>query len=277
MTVNSFDELLALASSKETDIEKLRVLQQYFLENVEYFYFKDIGSEMAVNGEEFNDSRFKKVFNSEEEKLEEINRFERQFGENFHFPEDDRKKLLSVLGIPANVPNKFATEEKKESKNTNGKPHLKIKRANPFVYYDGSIKASIVRVDSKNPSIIEENGLIKKGVCQHFSAFAKRFCDYFSIESKRIQCDNSMHSSLIVTIDGVERVFDFTRMITIRDGYLVNNQKIDDWFNMPLEKWFELKPKMDITQIDDVHLYPKITKDNYKEYLKTEPQSKKTL
>lgn len=268
MTVNSFDELLEIASSKETDIEKLRVLQQYFLENVVYNYFLDIASEITRSGEGLGNSELKKVFSTEEEKIEEIERFERKYGENFHFSEYDRNRLLSVLGI--------TTEEKKEETNSKKKVYIKIKKLNT-PSYDGSIKDSIVRIVQN--STVEENGLIKRGACENFSKFAKKFCDYFSIESKVIRCDQDNHFSLIVTIDGEDRVFDFTRMIGIRDGYLNpnNEQQIDDWFNMSFEKWFELKPKMDISMVDGVSVDPRITKDNYKEYFKTEHQSKKTL
>lgn len=48
MEIKNYDELIKLSRLCETIIDKLRVLQKYFLENVEYDYL--LGMSLILNG-----------------------------------------------------------------------------------------------------------------------------------------------------------------------------------------------------------------------------------
>lgn len=65
MIINSFDELITIANTRESDVDKLLILQQYFLDNVEFDYIQELAFEMK--------------------KEEEINKLEKTFGEKFSF------------------------------------------------------------------------------------------------------------------------------------------------------------------------------------------------
>ena len=70
------------------------------------------------------------------------------------------------------------------------------------------------------------------------------------------------------------KIFDFTRMVGIRDGYLnPNYQQVDDWFDMSFDKMFEYKPHRIIDKINEKPLNIFITKDNYLELIKTDNES----
>ena len=97
MSINSFDELLNIASKQETDLGKLKELQQYFIENVNFYYPEEIAQDIALNPENYKD--FKKTFDSEDDKNREVSGFEKRCGETFHFSESIRKRITSLLGI----------------------------------------------------------------------------------------------------------------------------------------------------------------------------------
>lgn len=125
-----------------------------------------------------------------------------------------------------------------------------------------------IRKIAKLDSEVLENGLIKYGVCRHFASFTKRFCSDLGIQCHDVTSSDS-HEFNIIEIDGEKRIFDFTRMIGIRDDFLnLSGQEVDDWFNMSFQKMFEYKPNRRITKIDDKNLAQNsISKDNYTVYL----------
>ena len=120
---------------------------------------------------------------------------------------------------------------------------------------------------------IYKNELITYGVCSNFVPFAKKICDYFDIDSY-IYSTSDDHVFLVAKINDEKRIFDFTRMIGIRDGYHnPNNQQIDDWFNMSFEKMFEYVPNRIIDRIDNIRLDVPITKDNFKGLINPDNES----
>lgn len=80
MIINSFDELITIANTRESDVDKLLILQQYFLDNVEFDYIQELAFEMKKE-----DLYKKGLFLSVEEKEEEINKLEKTFDEKFSF------------------------------------------------------------------------------------------------------------------------------------------------------------------------------------------------
>lgn len=250
MNFECYSDLISAARQCESNIDKLKLLQSYFLKNVNFNYLMEI----AIN--DYGIGAFEKAkqthFYSEEEKEDVISASEKILGNKFKLPEEDRKILKSVLGK--------ATP-----------PTLKKMQAfgqistitNPG--YNGSLIDSIKRVSEPN-KVVYENGLIKYGVCANFSEFAQNFCS--DLDIKCYKAYSHGHCFNIVEIDGEKRVFDFTRMIAIRDDFHnFNGQEIEDWFNMPFEKMFKYRPDRIILKIDNNELQSPISKNNYHSYL----------
>lgn len=255
MKFESYDELIKFAKLYENNMDKLRVLQEYFLQNVDYDYLQDIA--MSLNTDYYGLNAFSKVkksnFTSKEEKEEVLNELEKKLGDSFHFSKRDRENLLLSLGEVIQ-PSKSVTQV---FGNT-------CTISNPG--YDGSLFDSIRKL-AKCDSEVIENGLIKYGVCRNFSSFTKRFCLDLGIQCYDVSSSDN-HAFNIIEIDGEKRVFDFTRMIGIRDGFGLNGQEIDDWFNMSFQKLFLYKPNRKIIIVDDRNLGQNfISKDNYTDYI----------
>ncbi len=256
MDFKSYDELIKFARLHENNIDKLRVLQEYFLQNVDYDYLQDIAMAINTNGYEINtfEKGKKTDFSSEQEKENILSEFEKKLGNNFHFSQKDRAKLLLSLGEVVQ-PTQSTTQLFGKTYTIN----------NPG--YDGSLFDCIRKV-AKVDSEVLENGLIKYGVCRNFASFAKKFCSDLEIPCYCVTSSDN-HAFNIIEIDEEKRIFDFTRMIGIRDDfYNLTGQEIDDWFNMSFQKMFEYKPNRKITEIDSKNLNQNpISNDNYTVYL----------
>lgn len=256
MEFKSYDELINFARLHESDIEKLRVLQEYFLENVTYDYLQDIA--MTINDEdnELNNFEAGKRINliSKEEKENILGEFEKKLGNNFHFSQKDRERLLLSLG-KVEQPTQSTTQLFGKTYTIN----------NPGC--DGSLFDCIRKVANLDSEVLE-NGLIKYGVCRNFANFTKRFCSDLGVKCHYVTSSDN-HAFNIIEIDEEKRIFDFTRMIGIRDDFHnFTGQEINDWFNMSFQKMFEYKPSRKITEIDGKNLYQKpISKDTYTVYL----------
>lgn len=254
MNFENYEELINYAKTYESDIDKLKLLQDYFLKNVEYNYLADIAPALNDQNDPYNiiNCEYGKqtIFTSEEEKEKIIDEVEKRLGNNFHLSKNDRKKLLLSLG------NVVEPVEKTIIRPTGQKLHISIPGC------DGSLFDCIHKEVNSDLEVIE-NGLIKCGVCRHFSKFVKKFCDDLKIKCY-IADSSDYHEFNIIEIDGEKRVFDFTRMIGIRDDFHnFDGQEIDDWFNMTFQKMFEYKPNRKIVAIDNIVLgQNSISKDN---------------
>lgn len=247
MKVNSYEELIEMANECKNDIEKLKLLQTYFIENVEFDYI----FEFALENSE-NERNVKNEFSSMQEKIDELKKFEKQFGNNFHFSKADEEKIISIMGEKI--------EPTQKSYYLFGKEYTSTDRG-----YNGGIYDCLKRLQTGEA--IYEDGLIKKGVCKDFSPFVKKFCESCGIKCEGLGTGD--HVFNLINIDGQERIFDYTRMLGIRDDYKnPDNQSIDDWFNMNYEKMFEYKPDRKIIYINDKKLKEPITRLNYKNTIK---------
>ena len=244
MEIKSFSELINIANEKADDIEKLEIIQKYFLENVEFDYIQELATEKK---EYFSNKCY---FDSEQEKEEEIVKLEKSFGKNFTFSQSDKVALFNLLGKKVEPSNKLCKfGEKEYTINIPG--------------YDGSLYDCIKQVGVGSP--IYENGLIKKGMCNTFSRFLKEYCDCLGIDCRI--AGTGVHDFCLINIDGEVRVFDPARMIGVRDDYKnPNGEIINDWWNISPEKMYELKPNdRNIQTINEVLLDEEITNLNYKE------------
>lgn len=246
MKINSFDELISIANEKEDDIEKLEIIQKYFLDNVEFDYIQGLSND--TKKEEYDN---KCTFNSYQKKEEQIIKLEKSLGMNFNFCQNDRDALINLLGKKLEPTTKsFIVGGKEYTGNIPG--------------YDGSLYDCIKQVGVGSP--IYENGLIKKGMCNTFSRFLKEYCDCLGIDCK-IAGISGKHDFCLVNINGEVRVFDPARMIGVRDDYKnPKGETINDWWNISPEKMYELKPNdRNIQTINGVLLDEEITNSNYKE------------
>ncbi len=249
MEVRSFDELIDIASKKETDIEKLEVLKKYFLENVDFDYFQ----ELAFDADKLSYSN-KTIFDSNEEKEDEITKLEKIFGNGFAFSQSDRTALINLLGKRVEpLTKKIRIGESEFTINTPS--------------YDGSIYDCIKQLSSKGT--VEVNGLIKKGICSSFSLFIKKYCDSLGIPCKI--AGTGKHDFCLININGEVKVFDPARMLGVRDDYKnPNNENVNDWWNTSIDKMYELKPsERTIIKIDEKFLDEEINSLNYKEKINT--------
>lgn len=250
MELKDFEQLIRVAETRQSDIDMLKVLQVYFLENVEFDHIIGIAADIQET-----QAPCQTKFLSQEEKEKEILDFESLFGENFHFAEKDRVSLLNMLGEqvePSRIQRKFG--EQTVYINTPG--------------YDGGIYDCIRRLSTSRVSSYQ-NGLITSGVCANFAPFVQLFCDRLGIKCEIARTSDN-HVFNLIQIDGQEKVFDFTRMIGIRDNYKNpnNSQSPNDWFDMPLGKMFEYKPQRQINSIDGREKLPgPISAFNYENYL----------
>jgi len=255
MDIKNYDELLRVAKLCESDIDKLKVLQDYFLENVSFNYLQEFA--MAISSDSYNLSNFengKKIdFISKEDKENVLSEFEKFFGNNFKFSTKDRETLLLALG-------KVEPATKKITQLFGKTYTINIPG------YDGSLFDCIRKI-AKVDSEVFENGLIKYGVCRNFASFVKKFCSDLGIKCYYIET-NDNHVFNIMEIDEEKKIFDYTRMIGIRDDFHnFNGQEINDWFNMSFEKMFKYKPNREITKVDGKKLYNQpISKENYSTY-----------
>lgn len=87
MDFKSYDELIKFARLHENNIDKLRVLQEYFLQNVDYDYLQDIAMSIYTNDYDLNafEKGKKSNFVSEEEKKHILSEFEKNLEIIFTF------------------------------------------------------------------------------------------------------------------------------------------------------------------------------------------------
>lgn len=163
MKLKDFGQLIQLAETKESEIDKLKLLQSYFLENVEFDHVLGIAADIQETR-----NPYQTKFSSQEEKETEILEFESLFGENFHFAYKDRVSLLNMLG------------EQVEPYQTQKVVFGKIVNVNT-PGYDGGIYDCIRRLStSRHP--LYQNGLITRSVCANFAPFVQLYCDSLNIK-----------------------------------------------------------------------------------------------
>lgn len=110
------------------------------------------------------------------------------------------------------------------------------------------------------------NGLIRSGVCRHYSYFIKKVLYDLDIHTVNvIGRSGFIHSWNMIKINGEIKFIDITREIHLRNNVKKYNFNKGDWFLISIDDMFKLEPDRDIRQLDDQKLDIFITKDNYKE------------
>ena len=137
---------------------------------------------------------------------------------------------------------------------------------NGFVFEDmiQNLVGNMRDLDKKHPKE-ENNGLIKKGVCKHYSEEIKKALDELEIENETVggisECG---HAWNMVRLDGEIRFIDVTREVFIRDGYgNIPEWQASQWILCTPEKMFSMQRGRRITEIGDRKLEEEITMENY--------------
>lgn len=110
------------------------------------------------------------------------------------------------------------------------------------------------------------NGLIRSGVCRHYSNFIKAVLydlDIYTVNV--IGRSGAFHSWNMIKINDEIKFIDITREIHLRNNAKKYNFNKMDWFLISIDEMFALEPDRDIRQLDDKVLDVFITKDNYQE------------
>ena len=110
------------------------------------------------------------------------------------------------------------------------------------------------------------NGLIRSGVCRHYSNFIKRVLNDLNIHTVNVVGrSQAFHEWNMIKINGEIKFIDITREIHLRNNVKKYNFNKGDLFLISIDQMFMLEPDRDIRQLDDQKLDIFITKENYKE------------
>ena len=113
-----------------------------------------------------------------------------------------------------------------------------------------------------------ENGLLKKGVCAHYTEYLLPILKELGIEAYRLGGTSMYaHAWILVNTDEGYKSVDLTRAINKRDGVLgiPPEQTCQDWLFSDLGKTFKMQSSRTITEIDGQKLERAITPENYNE------------
>lgn len=123
----------------------------------------------------------------------------------------------------------------------------------------------MIEPDIEMPPKIQD-GLIVRGVCEHFSKNIVPILKSLDIETYEIGGISELdHSWILVKTEEGYRSVDLTRALFIKDSFrgIPKEQTAEEWLYTDLRKMFELQPTRQIIEIDDVRLQERITAENY--------------
>lgn len=101
------------------------------------------------------------------------------------------------------------------------------------------------------PPLIED-GIIKRGVCQHFADYLEGLLPKIGINAVRIDGISEMgHAWIAAIVDGELKSIDLTRALFIKDGFrgIPQEQKSSDWLLADFEDTFKMQSTRKITGI----------------------------
>lgn len=125
-----------------------------------------------------------------------------------------------------------------------------------------------LNIDTNFPPEIK-NGLIKNGVCGHYTDYLFHTMEKIGVEAHKIQGTSEFaHAWIIVDGEQGYKSIDLTRAVAIRDGFLgiPPEQTSQDWLYSDIGTMFDMQPTRTITKIDGKKLPKAITSENYNEH-----------
>lgn len=110
------------------------------------------------------------------------------------------------------------------------------------------------------------NGLLREGVCRHFTEFINTVLSEFGISSISVVSKNGMfHAFNMVEFNDEIRFIDMTKELYLRDGITSCDYCKGDFYLCNIDTLFDLVPDRVFLSLDDVSLTDGITKDNYRD------------
>ena len=96
------------------------------------------------------------------------------------------------------------------------------------------------------------NGLLKRGVCQHYADYLQDFLVKIGIDAVRITGTSELgHAWIAAIIDGKLKSIDLTRAIFIKDGNkgVLKGQRSSDWLIADFKDTFDMQKTRSITAV----------------------------
>ena len=284
-----------------TDEEKFAFLYEYFYKNVSYNYLELLYSELCFNASSHGDPTYEEyhgelnpnnnymllcsfskfgifeddeIYKYESEKpnimqsiVELRNRYDLSKVEDIEKYKKETIDFVKVLYFDhiqnAELREKFLKVFIRDIINPSLVP---TKYDNYKVLYD--ITWMVYQSYWHNSQTIYYNGLIRKGVCRHYSAFIKKVLDDLGIYTVDITGKSEeIHGWNMINLNGKIKFIDICGELLLRDAIVASDFNFNkgDWYLIDIDKMFELEPYREIRQLDDIKLDTYINKDNYKE------------
>lgn len=275
--IKSYDELIKIAKSLETEEQKVFLLCNYFMENVSYnyAYLEAIRIDRENTGMEKMIQEIDSKYNvyDEEERVKAKQELEKKMQEDMNKRYKDEniskkqlKEFLSAIDelygtIIPEQPERKIIIFGKESK-INAIPE----RAMALLETIRTIKNE--KSELLNNKIVE-NGLLKQGVCAEFAPYAKKYFDDLGMACEIVYGQGTVnHVWNLVEVNGKLRHLDLTNAMFIRDGYGENPTKVipENWYMASTNEIFKMQPCRKIEKIGSSRPNQDITKENFSEY-----------
>lgn len=284
--IENIEQLIKVANKIEDQTERLSFVMNYFLKSVEYDYsyllikgylqetiseiapfsdedlipnpFKKGRITLKVNNEdkEFDDSicTTTRISKGKSEMLEKID-------ELTHNSNGDLKQFFGQLRnvlyteLIKHLNNEEIVNENIERTIDNIQKSMGAGRIIGEYFVGKDIKSILIdyllEPNKYMPPIIE-NGLLKRGVCQHYADYLEEVLPKMGIVAKRVDGTSEMgHAWIAAMVDGELKSVDLTRAIFIRDHFagIPSNQKSSDWLISSFGDAFKMQNTRTVTSV----------------------------
>lgn len=288
--IENVEQLIKKANLIESEEERVKYIMKYLFDTVEYNYsyllasgymkenISSLGS-LKIGPNPFKSGKVKISFKGEEKEVDDSYVIEQK-------PKDGSSKIFNKIVELQEKSNgdfeKFQTDlqellEHELSKHLGNEELVKsevsflMKKINilmkslvpinfggksSYAFLDISAVLSRFLSDNRGekffPPVIK-NGLLKRGVCEHYSNYLVDLFPKIGIEVHRIDGTSELkHTWITVKVDGIYKSIDLTRAIFIRDHFrgIPESQTAEMWLFSDFEDTFVMQPTRTITGHD---------------------------
>ena len=309
--IENVEQLIEEANKITSQQERLEFVMNYFLSTVKYDYayllikgyMQETISEVApfsadtdiivnpfkkgkvtyhINGEEkqFDDSMCTttRISHGKSVMLEKIDELTRNTNGDIDYFFVNLKKILSDE-LLKHLNNQELVQESVERIIVDIRKRMVAGRivGNYFVGKDiKSILVDYLLEPNKYMPPVIENGLLKRGVCQHYANYLAELLPKIGISAKRVDGTSEMgHAWVAAIVDGKLKSIDLTRAIFIRDNFagIPKEQKSSDWLISTFEDSFKMQSTRTLTGVgidengEELSLPSVMNSDNFDEKL----------
>ena len=285
--IDNVEQLIEEANKLDNQQERLIFVMNYFLNTVQYDYayllikgyMQETISEVApfsadsdiivnpfkkgnvtykINGEEkqFDDSMCTttRISQGKSEMLEKIDELTQKSNGDIEYFFTQLKELLSNE-LLKHLDNGELVQENVERVIANIRKSMVAGRIVDKYFVGKDIKGILIdyllEPNKYMPPVIE-NGLLKRGVCQHYANYLADLLQKIGINAKRVDGTSEMgHAWVAAIVDGKLKSIDLTRAIFIRDHFvgIPADQKSSDWLISTFEDGFKMQSTRTITGV----------------------------